>query len=732
MEDDYESLSPSDQSSPQVQRRKLKRLKKREGAVQSSPVYYGLSPKSTEEDDLLSFPRVDFAQLLALEAALEDSNSDDSNQPLLLSQSQEYGSAERRGVKAKDSSDELDDEIRGEDRVDARRALEFDDVADSENLGTNQLAEEDKIVEKKINKRVKNDGAKGSKPGKRKLEKERKNYLTQLHAESQRLLRETTNAAFKHTPVVGKSISDVLEKIRERKMLVTKNTTTMMPYNNVSASSNIMSSLRDDIEVKERESNGVVKSVDQLPHMTAEKDEISSKGHQLNADCLELDGSTKSATPSGCENRPIQKDPDEESIPPIFRAPIGGRQGILEDSDTKENEVESQSDHADIPFEEAFVPSPPASIIRFDQDLSDYSSSEEGNDKENVPPLSQRSEDSSLRGDPVKAFLDEEAEEEDDSDHDMLRFPENEDDMGDSEELNDIIATDYEERPVDNERRNELHQKWLERQDAAGTDNLLQKLKFGVHQQETAAICQEEEYDDKEEYSAEDEDDPPPKCATRVNMRKARQMITEMFDEKDEIFLSDEDEESEKIFFKHRHIVRTEEQEVSVSSVQDESSKEVFGLIKKLNIGPVSRKKARVSSYFDSMLKVENGNSFSKSSFAGRFSNHPLPSCHRKSSGSARSFIFGRDDSNSQNSILASDESEDSISKGNKPIRTSRAPPTSSQGKFSSQNKYGSAETSSHTSLLDILKRSSIKSGFCNREDRLDLTQVISTFKIPK
>ncbi|KAL7002406.1 hypothetical protein U1Q18_003560, partial [Sarracenia purpurea var. burkii] len=60
--------------------------------------------------------------------------------------------------------------------------------------------------------------------------------------------------------------------------------------------------------------------------------------------------------------------------------------------------------------------------------------------------------------------------EEDDSDNDLLRFQENEEDenIDDYEELNDHIATEYDERPVDNEWQNELHQKWLEQQDAVG------------------------------------------------------------------------------------------------------------------------------------------------------------------------------------------------------------------------------------------------------------------------
>ncbi|KAL6989720.1 hypothetical protein U1Q18_015471, partial [Sarracenia purpurea var. burkii] len=50
---------------------------------------------------------------------------------------------------------------------------------------------------------------------------------------------------------------------------------------------------------------------------------------------------------------------------------------------------------------------------------------------------------------PLVKAVEDEAVEEDDNEEDC-------------EELNDLIATEYDERPVDNEWRNELHQKWLE------------------------------------------------------------------------------------------------------------------------------------------------------------------------------------------------------------------------------------------------------------------------------
>lgn len=147
--------------------------------------------------------------------------------------------------------------------------------------------------------------------------------------------------------------------------------------------------------------------------------------------------------------------------------------------------------------------------------------------------------------------MDDEAVEEDDSDNDLFHFQENEEDDGfeDSEELNDMIATGYEEQPIDNDKRNELHQKWLEQQDAAGTDNLLQRLNYGSKFRDENLLDEEEGEGDgdgnEEERSNEAEDEAPRKLA-RINYRKAKEMIAQtFFDKKDDAYLSD-DEETKK------------------------------------------------------------------------------------------------------------------------------------------------------------------------------------------
>lgn len=156
----------------------------------------------------------------------------------------------------------------------------------------------------------------------------------------------------------------------------------------------------------------------------------------------------------------------------------------------------------------------------------------------------------SPKGDPVKDFIDEEAEEEDDSDNDLLHFQDNEEeDIEDAEELNEMIAVDYKEKPIDNERRNQLHQEWLEQQDAAGTENLMQRLNCGLKQRDTSLLDLDDEKDvegeEDEEFGDDGAEDLAPANTARMNLRKAKQMIPEVFTDKDDAYMSSDDEEFE-------------------------------------------------------------------------------------------------------------------------------------------------------------------------------------------
>lgn len=184
------------------------------------------------------------------------------------------------------------------------------------------------------------------------------------------------------------------------------------------------------------------------------------------------------------------------------------------------------------------------------------SSDEEENDKENVSPASV--DPSPVpNGDPAKAFVDDEAEEEDDSDNDLLRFQDDEDDDGsgeDSEELRDMIATQFDEKQIDIERRIELHQKLLDQQDAAKTKNLMLRcgLKNNVKRflKEDGDMEEEDEGEEAEEDADADEeddfDDAVENHRVRMSIKKLQDLIPQMFTDVDDVYISSDEEEAEK------------------------------------------------------------------------------------------------------------------------------------------------------------------------------------------
>lgn len=82
---------------------------------------------------------------------------------------------------------------------------------------------------------------------------------------------------------------------------------------------------------------------------------------------------------------------------------------------------------------------------------------------------------------------------------------------------------------------------------------MLQRLKCGVQQKETMSVDDEPECEEcEEEVNGIADMDAVPKSSTRLSSKKAKQIIFQMFVDKDDIFLSDEDEETEKRVVKQR------------------------------------------------------------------------------------------------------------------------------------------------------------------------------------
>ncbi|CAH9077937.1 unnamed protein product [Cuscuta europaea] len=759
-DDDFESFSPCEEPSPVLKNPSFKRLKKPGVALKN--------PHVNSTDDIFLFPEVDFAKLEALEASksLED-ESDDSREPL-------------SSDKSHDNECELESGYTG-NRKDSRRALSFyEDNEFDMNPGLKSLGECEQIegdleppaVEflskigdgsegtmegmedhkpketgsKRSNADFKSNGNDKSKSkkakhnvedaaelkpkepasNKRRERKERKQNLQQIHVETQRILREKKDASFKPIPVVNKPISSVLQKIRQRKLEISKNIT----LSDTLSAHTINGHMReltdeDDFDNTYNEDIIVIRSEKKTEEKT------DSHVEDLKDDAT---GPADSEVNENCQSVPSQPFRDivlDEVPKPMFRAPVD-TQDLFGDSQDRDEIIEIPECKEDSnPLEEVMAPSVLAMNLKFDSLPPDEcSSDEEDNDTDDVDQDA-KLDAPSPRGDPVKAFLDEEAEEEDDSDNDVHRFSENEDDE-DFEAVKDIIATNYEEKPSDNERRNELHRKWLEQQDAAGTEDLLQKLKFGSNHSEPT-LLEEEQVDSEGEDFNEDAGEHT-KSTSRVNKRKAKQIITQMFMEKDDVFLSDDDEEKDKMIVKQRVLIRAEEKTTLVSPIEDEDSKTLFGLIKKHNVVPDKKKKAKPPSFFDKILGGPKDNSFSKSSFLGRTSKNHIPVPHKQSSSLVRSFIFERDDSNSRNSISMSDDSSDMVIKENNPTRSNVPRLSNSQAKFNIQSKSSVAQTSSGASLFEILKQSSSPlSSFGDQEHGINFTQALhAAFKVPK
>ncbi|KAL3639209.1 hypothetical protein CASFOL_017116 [Castilleja foliolosa] len=757
-DDDYQSFSPLKEPSPEVQYRRLKRLKKSDSKISTDLLI------DTVDDPLL-FPPIDFARLEAIENGTLPPGSfeypDSVEDASLSHESPSQGIDDENKL---GNGDEMEFEPVEEVKK-TKRVLEFDDddlteeVVNEGAIGEDMVGgfeleknEEERVGEddfldllkerdekkkkKKKKTRVKSDSGDESKANlrpsnKRTEEKERKAYLNELHAESQRLLRETRDASFKPIQVVQKPISSVLEKIRKRKLEISKKAMVVNSYGFDGSRSS--KDRQKDLDVSYEDID------DENMEIIVEKAVIPpSLDEGISLTASKVDECKDAAKLTAHESDQHQVPPIVEPTPPL-RAPVHDTEDLFDDSEPISTTVKQNDKLVNSPLEDDFAPSSLAMNLKFDSaPVDDSSSDEDYNDKENVEPHPCGIVDgsSSPKADFAKDFIDDEADEEDDSDNDLMRFPENEEaeDLEDLKELNDMIATGYEEKPIDNDKRNELHQKWLEQQDAAGTENLMQKLKCGSDLKDAMLQDKESETDEDDgEFDDEAKEDSLPRNSARLNIKKAKQIILQLLPDKEDAYLSDDDDDTQSRLARRR-LISKEEQSTIVSPADDESSREVFGLIKKLNIVSENKRKPKALSFFDSVLKGGNSNNSSKSSFLGRVSNHSLPSSRKQGSGAVRSFIFEREDSNSRSAMSISESSSDTVTQETQPTRHLTAKYSNSQAKHTSQSSDGAFKTSSKSSLLEILKRSSssLSHQVCNQDTTIDLTKGIFAFRAPK
>ncbi|KAH1121628.1 hypothetical protein J1N35_004788 [Gossypium stocksii] len=698
-DEDLELVSPSDNTSSPIQDKKFKRLKKLK-TVSENPSHFEALDLDSSDAQVVEEPKLGSG---------------------IGSDSGFHGFDE--GNELSFGFDELGVDGNGSDSV-AKRVLDFDLMTEEVNgtgedqnkeMGIRDLEQESdkkrpssdemRSKETKKKKRAKGVGD-GDMPmlPERRTAKERREHLVQLRAESQRLLRETRDAAFKPAPIVQKPISSVLEKIRRRKLEVSKRTNFAIDDHDGNSNKDMEETGSENVGENERGNDRAV--------MEVESEETIVKHGISDTSCS--DEIKNAENVSSHENLSAHIAASEEPKP-VFRAPVNDTQDIFSDSQTSDSKDELADESPNSPLEEVLAPSVLAMNLKLDSaPLDDIFSDEVDNDKENIDPHPHESVDlSPTNADPVKAFVDEEAEEEDDSDNDLLRFQdddnEEDEDSEDLEELRDMIATGFEEKQSDIDRRMELHQKLLDQQDAAKTAQLLRK--WGPKQRETDLLDDEgfeeddEEDGDDEEDSFENEDSRP--VNLRLHIKKIKEMIPQMFTDKDDMYISSDDEEVEKKLAEKSLYEKANLQAELLPPTKDARSTELFGYIKKVNNMPETRRKAKTSSFSNMLFMGKKGNEPSKSSFIGRGSNCSIPSSTKHGPGVLRSFVFEREDNNSSTTSIA-ESSSDVIQKENRPKKNApSAKFSNSQNKSSSQPRKDEMEKSSGAQLLEILRLSS-------------------------
>ncbi|XP_062212786.1 uncharacterized protein LOC133913610 [Phragmites australis] len=562
--------------------------------------------------------------------------------------------------------------------------------------------------------------------------KERRVQLDSIHAESQRLLRETRSASFK--PImqpVYKPISSVLEKIRLRKLEILKKPNTPIEDNDASSEPVSDSAEHLDVpQVKEVSTDNKDLRIDD-----ADK-EFGANGHGL--DC-------SNSVPEDEDALDCKKD--------LHNCGTEASDEEISDRSQENHEENAQSsDNHNNSVDQTQLP--PSSSPTKSTDDTSSEDEEEDNDKENTGPSTQKNDvnihehlqraiGGGLCPDDVilKDFLDDEAEEEDDSDNDMMRFKDNEEDDGsdENEVFNDLIAAGYEEKDADHEKRNELHQKWLHQQDADETNNVLQRLKFG-HQEQKKLIDEDEDIEDGEDESENEMPyDLTPTNVVRQNSEKAKQMIAKMFTDDNDTYEHSDDEEIEEHLARQRISKREVHNNSFISPLEDDSSREVFSLIKKLNIAPQPKRRSKQSTSNHEMpMAGRNNNTSSKSSFIGRTASGSSTSSHRSI---YRTYVFGRDDSNSSSrSCMSTLESNSEMDQTNS-SQPKKAKFSSSQPKPMGSRTNSESDTSSGVSLFEILRRSSSvtsdKQGNSRQESCATITESqavhqFSAFKLPR
>lgn len=554
--------------------------------------------------------------------------------------------------------------------------------------------------------------------------KKKKSNLEEIHAESQRLLRETPNASFQPQATVGKSISSVLEKIRLRKLQLEqkagKGSSEVQSSEDDTSSEDLSeeshhTSLLDGDE----EEDEPLKEMPQTENEEGNSEDVSFRNSLANESGIPRTPDNHGET-SLCEKGTRQ---DNAKTNGVFRAPVEDTQDLFCNSELSSGDDQEENPDDSTQENEICVSTLSNMNLKLDSHPDDDELFDEDENKENVDPYSSKPVETSVysKGVSVKAFVDDEAEDEDEDI--LVRHDEDDNSEEDeNEDLKDLVATAEEEQPVDQWKRDELHRKWLEEQDAAETGDILQRLGCGWRQK---AVRKPALLGEDDDVAFDDDEDDIVECDDKLGHHNLVSEESEHGDDdynmeaqplkstvdEDDVYESSDDEELEERLMRQRVLEDSEEQEVFLSPADDETSREVFGLIKKVNVAPTVKKKPKPSSTFHEIFgSGGNSNSSSKSSFLGRTTNSSIQISHKQGPGSSRFYIFGRDDSNSAHAISKSESQEDLDQKENKLSADNLNKMSSTQNK-AKQNESGSktannkTDSSMASSLFQILRR---------------------------
>lgn len=425
----------------------------------------------------------------------------------------------------------------------------------------------------------------------------KKGEMEGLHAESQRLLRESTGAAFSTVPPVPKPISSVLEKIRARKRQLTLSaaadsfcswSTRVSSQQEAKYEMPAPSDTDDCGEHSHDVVRGVVDGAGAGP-------ELVTRSIEESLDRVEEANNTEGLEPgnavagqavlasTSCSNQ--QEGSQCDGLVPSSAAQLEPNSQALPLDSQLSREFNRQGSPVD---EERDDPRGRSSkeVPEVDTDEEEEEGGEEKHNAADGPYKTRGKvpeEKCPLEYITARAMIDDEAEDEDD------------DGKGDSDEeldehegdLQDLVAqTAPEEKPSDKRKRDKLHQEWLAERDQAATADILDRLNNGWRRNEArqrAAGFLDEDFSEQDSIGVAKRMRASRSRDNNVSDSVAETPWVTMDKEKASIVEEeDEDESAEQIL--HNRCLADWHSEGDLLTGDNEVSREVLGLINRANM----------------------------------------------------------------------------------------------------------------------------------------------------